>query len=79
MKLYCPACDDVYDCASNEMRHIDGAYFGTTFPMMLILTYPDAFESKMYTKQALKYDIKLFGFRVHPHQEKRQEKGFLSQ
>ena len=31
LKLFCPKCQDIYNCNPNQ-RHIDGAYFGTTFP-----------------------------------------------
>ncbi|KAG5248916.1 casein kinase II [Salix suchowensis] len=35
IKICCPRCDDIYYHAPN----IDGAYFGTTFPHLFLMTY----------------------------------------
>jgi len=38
VKLFCPKCQDVYSCGPGQ-RHIDGAFFGPTFPNLFFMTY----------------------------------------
>eukprot|EP00834_Sanchytrium_tribonematis_P008915 NODE_1275_length_1464_cov_0.668864.p1 type:complete len:198 gc:universal NODE_1275_length_1464_cov_0.668864:710-117(-) len=63
VRIYCPCCDDVYDQQNPDLLQVDGAYFGTSFPKMLMLTYPDNF-AKFRLKTVEKYKVKLFGFNV---------------
>ncbi|KAG8745627.1 casein kinase 2 regulatory subunit, partial [Ceratobasidium sp. 428] len=46
VKLYCPRCEDLYSPKSSRHGSIDGAYFGTTFPHMLLMGYPLMVPSK---------------------------------
>jgi casein kinase II subunit beta len=46
VKLYCPRCEDVY----NSPNRTDGSYFGTSFPNMFFLEFPE---------------LKPFGFKMH--------------
>ncbi|CAN6912706.1 unnamed protein product [Brassica oleracea] len=39
VKIYCPKCEDVYYPRSKYQGNIDGAYFGTTFPHLFLMTY----------------------------------------
>merc|ERR1712150_27919 len=41
VKLYCPGCEDVYKPESSRYAFIDGAFFGTTFPHLFFLTFPE--------------------------------------
>ncbi|BFZ55491.1 casein kinase 2 regulatory subunit [Savitreella phatthalungensis] len=41
VKLYCPNCLDVYVPPNSRFHNIDGAFFGTTFPHLFFLTFPD--------------------------------------
>eukprot|EP00475_Leptophrys_vorax_P012128 TRINITY_DN18557_c0_g1_i1.p1 TRINITY_DN18557_c0_g1~~TRINITY_DN18557_c0_g1_i1.p1 ORF type:complete len:273 (-),score=0.78 TRINITY_DN18557_c0_g1_i1:352-1170(-) len=61
VKIYCPKCEDIYYPRSKYQGNIDGAYFGTTFPHLFLMTYP-------YVKPAKptqSYVPRVFGFRLH--------------
>lgn len=62
VKLFCPKCQDIYFPRNTRHATIDGAYFGTTFPHLLLLQYPDAVPQKAKTA----YVPKIFGFKLHP-------------
>ena len=77
VKLYCPNCDDIYN--SELFKDIDGCHFGTSFPMMLMLSYSDIFATYFdQQKEIKKSSIKLYGFNVHPHKLKRKLEGVAS-
>lgn len=40
VKLYCPKCQDLFYPRSRFQGSVDGAYFGTTFPHLFLMTYP---------------------------------------
>lgn len=61
VKIYCPRCEDIYYPRSKYQGNTDGAYFGTTFPHLFLMTYghlkpPSASQS---------YVPRVFGFKVH--------------
>lgn len=61
VKLYCPCCREVYNSQSYH-SHIDSAAFGTTFPHLFFLTYPELLP----TSGPGQYVPRVFGFKVHP-------------
>lgn len=61
VKLFCPKCRDVYNCHSNQ-RHIDGAFFGPTFPNLFFMTY----ENLVPGPAMEQFVPRVFGFRIHP-------------
>jgi len=67
VKLYCAQCKDVYKCKSSRHDNIDGAYFGTTFPHLFYLVFPELHPKD--TKQS--YLPRVFGFRLHPSSHER--------
>ena len=60
-QVYCPLCEDCYCPRSKYHDNIDGAFFGTTFPHMLLMTYPQLRP----TAPAEPYVPRVFGFRLH--------------
>jgi len=61
VKLFCPKCQDIYYPKLQRHANIDGAYFGTTFPHLLLQTYPEFVP----TKPAFAYVPRIFGFKIH--------------
>lgn len=61
VKIFCPKCRDVYSCP-NSQRHLDGAFFGPTFPNLFFMTY-EGLAPEPATEQ---YVPTVFGFKIHP-------------
>ena len=60
VKVYCPRCGEVY-LPKKKCDDIDGAYFGPSFPFLLIKTYPD-----LVPKEKLKrFEPTIYGFKLH--------------
>lgn len=65
VKLYCPSCQDLYNPPSSRFNVVDGAAFGTTFPHMFMLTYPDViYDNHPQGDIQLIHEERIFGFRV---------------
>ncbi|KAI0244289.1 casein kinase 2 regulatory subunit [Massospora cicadina] len=65
VKLYCPSCMDIYNPPSSRFNSVDGAGFGTTFPHLFLLTYPDVLYAHNIPVDApLIHEERIFGFRV---------------
>lgn len=60
VKIYCPRCEDVYYPRS-KYQDIDGAYFGTTFPHLFLMTYGHLKPQKA----SQSYVPRVFGFKLH--------------
>ena len=59
MKLYCACCNDIYvvpkQCPS---RNLDGSFFGTTFPHLLLLQLDE------HPQNEFNYIPRIFGFKI---------------
>ncbi|KAJ0964330.1 hypothetical protein J5N97_029452 [Dioscorea zingiberensis] len=60
VKIYCPKCEDIHYPRSKYQGNIDGAYFGTTFPHLFLMTYGHLNPQKMPQR----YIPRVFGFKV---------------
>lgn len=62
LQVFCPRCEDIFYPRSEYQCSIDGAYYGTTFPHLMLMTYP------MYRppKAVETYVPRVFGFKLHP-------------
>ncbi|XP_004241980.1 casein kinase II subunit beta-3 isoform X1 [Solanum lycopersicum] len=61
VNIYCPRCEDAYTPRSRYHENIDGAYFGTTFPHLFLMTYGHLKPQKI----SQSYVPRVFGFKVH--------------
>jgi len=57
----CSQCEDIYHTRSTRHEQIDGAYFGTTFPHLFFLTFPELKPAKSVET----YVPRVFGFKIH--------------
>lgn len=60
-KTYCPKCSDLYYTRNKYQSNMDGAYFGTTFPHLFLMT----FSYLKPPKCTQVYTPRIFGFRIH--------------
>ncbi|KAA3476092.1 casein kinase II subunit beta-like [Gossypium australe] len=61
VKIFCPRCEDIYYPRSKYQGNIDGAYFGTTFPHLFLMTY----SHLKPLKASQIYVPRVFGFKLH--------------
>lgn len=61
VKLFCPQCNEVYTPVKQRYQSLDGAYFGTGFPHMLFMVYPQL-RIKPHKDQ---FVPKMYGFKIH--------------
>uniref|UniRef100_A0A061RZ77 Casein kinase II subunit beta n=1 Tax=Tetraselmis sp. GSL018 TaxID=582737 RepID=A0A061RZ77_9CHLO len=61
VKIFCPKCEDIFLPRSKYHSNIDGAYFGTTFPHLLLMSYPILRP----VKPVEQYVPRVFGFKLH--------------
>eukprot|EP00271_Cylindrocystis_brebissonii_P012959 TRINITY_DN32484_c0_g1_i1.p1 TRINITY_DN32484_c0_g1~~TRINITY_DN32484_c0_g1_i1.p1 ORF type:complete len:295 (+),score=57.11 TRINITY_DN32484_c0_g1_i1:244-1128(+) len=61
VKIYCPKCEDIFYPRSKYQGNVDGAYFGTTFPHLFLMTYPFIKPAKPMQG----YVPRIFGFKLH--------------
>lgn len=61
VKTYCAKCCDIYYTRNKYQGNIDGAYFGTTFPHLFLMT----FSYLKPPRPTQVYTPRIFGFRIH--------------
>lgn len=62
VKVFCPRCQEVY-YPKQKFQDVDGAYFGTSFPHILLQSFPDLSAIRPVTK----YVPRIYGFKLHGH------------
>lgn len=60
VKVYCPRCQEVY-YPKDKNAEIDGAYFGVSFPHILLQHFPFLYPLQTHNT----YHPKIYGFKVH--------------
>ncbi|RPB05426.1 hypothetical protein L873DRAFT_1825180 [Choiromyces venosus 120613-1] len=53
VKLFCPSCCDIYVPPNSRFQAVDGAYFGTTFASLFLMTFPELDTSGNGRKEVL--------------------------
>jgi len=61
VNVFCPRCQDIFYPRSSKHTNLDGAYFGTTFSHLFLLTHPELIPAR--TTQT--YVPKIYGFRIN--------------
>lgn len=61
VNVFCPRCHGLFFPKSTRQANIDGAYFGTTFPHLYLMTHPDMVPNKP-TQQ---YQPRIYGFKIN--------------
>lgn len=61
VKMFCSSCSDIYHPKHARHQSIDGAYFGTSFPEMFLMMYPEYRRPKPH-----QFVPRLFGFKIRP-------------
>uniref|UniRef100_A0A7S2UQR9 Casein kinase II subunit beta n=1 Tax=Attheya septentrionalis TaxID=420275 RepID=A0A7S2UQR9_9STRA len=61
VNVFCPRCHGLFFPKSTRQANIDGAYFGTTFPHLYLMTHPEIIPAK----PAQNYVPRVYGFKVH--------------
>lgn len=60
VKVFCPKCQDVY-IPKQRYADVDGAYFGCSFPHILLQSYPDITPAPPQSE----YIPKIYGFKLY--------------
>jgi casein kinase II subunit beta len=60
VKVFCPRCSDVYYPKDRNIE-LDGAYFGSSFPHVLMQNFPFLYP----IQENKEYCPKIYGFKVH--------------
>lgn len=61
VNVYCPMCQDIFHPKSSRAASVDGAYFGSTFPHLFLLSRPNLIPAQ----QPSAYTPRIYGFKIH--------------
>ena len=61
VNVFCPRCHGLFFPKSTRQANIDGAYFGTTFPHLYLMTHPDMIPAKPNQQ----YHPRVYGFKIN--------------
>jgi casein kinase II subunit beta len=61
VNVFCPRCHGLYFPKSTRQANIDGAYFGTTFPHLYLITHPEMIPICPMQQ----YVPRVYGFRIN--------------
>jgi casein kinase II subunit beta len=61
VQVYCSRCQDIFYPKSSKQVDIDGAFFGTTFCHLYLLTHPAVIPPA----PSATYEPRIYGFRIH--------------
>lgn len=73
VKVFCPKCEDIYYPRSSHHKSLDGAFWGTTFPHLLLLSLQDTNQQQAAGRSKQVYVPRIFGFRVRRKEEQQQQ------
>ncbi|KNB42238.1 CK2 family regulatory subunit [Blastocystis sp. subtype 4] len=59
VKLFCPCCKEIY-YPPKLFDKIDGAFFGTSFPHVFLLNYPE-----LMVNHVDHFEPKIYGYKIH--------------
>jgi casein kinase II subunit beta len=61
VNVFCPRCHGLFFPKSTRQANIDGAYFGTTFPHLYLMTHPEIIP----VRPSQQYVPRVYGFRIN--------------
>lgn len=68
VRLYCPCCNDIYLPSSSRYLNIDGSFFGTSFPGLLLQKFPEIENQcriRINKVNQENFGLRLFGFKIN--------------
>lgn len=65
VEVFCPRCHETYHPRSSKHANLDGAYFGTTFCHLFLLTHNEL----ILAQPTEKYTPRVFGFRINENSQ----------
>ena len=60
LRVFCPRCNEIYTPHESKFENIDGAFFGTYFPQLFLMKYPEFRKN-----DKIDYIGSLMRFKIH--------------